>query len=148
MRRTSGPAAASNSFARPRLRRIAMPDAAMNSPHTFRRGKVLFSATTTSRPARASRAAAVAPAGPAPMMRMSGRTLGNEEMAEGWCAALIERPRCRPERRELATGEARAHADHRIVARDVVRADEPHQAAAEQGERRAARLARRDQSRS
>src|SRR5690349_11565815 len=141
MRRTSGPAAASNSFSRPRLRRIAMPDAAMNSPQTLRRGKVLFSATRTSRPARASSVAAVAPAGPPPMMRMSARTLGDKQMAERRRAAFIELPWRLPQLRKLPAGEPCAHADDGVVSRDVVRADEPHQAAAEEGKLRAARLA-------
>ena len=48
-----------------------MPEAAMNSPHTLRRGKRAFSSTTTEWPARARSSAAVAPAGPPPVMRTS-----------------------------------------------------------------------------
>ena len=44
-----------------------MPEAAMNSPHTLRRGKRIFSCTTTEWPARARSSAAVAPAGPPPV---------------------------------------------------------------------------------
>ena len=47
--------------------------AAMQSPHTLRRGKPCFSTSATDQPARASKIAAVDPAGPAPTMTTSKR---------------------------------------------------------------------------
>src|SRR5205809_2769365 len=146
MRRTSGP----NCAFKPRRSRSDTPAAAMNSPQTLRRGNALFSATTTSRPARASSRPAVAPAGPPPMMRTSGRIAPcDEEMAERRRGALGELPAgsARPQARELAAAESGAHAHHRVVARDVVAADEPQQATRRQGKSGALRLARRQRAR-
>src|SRR3954469_22378917 len=50
----------------PRSWSALTPRGVSPSPHTFSRGKVAFSRTTTSRPARASQYAALDPAGPAP----------------------------------------------------------------------------------
>src|SRR3954470_11371690 len=133
----------SSSMPRPRSRRA--PGAAMYSPQTLRRGKGAFSTTATERPARASSSAASAPAGPPPMTRTSNAGMApcDEEVAEGWGELLGECPalRRRPDARKLAAAEARAHADHRVVARDVVAADDPEQAARAERESRAARLA-------
>src|SRR5262245_24459780 len=115
----------------PSERRNSAAPGATYSPHTFRRGNAAFSASATLRPARARSKAAEAPAGPPPMTRTSN-TAGHEQVAEGRRRLLGQRParRGRPQVGELATGEAGAHADHRIVAGHVVGADEPHQAGA------------------
>src|SRR5688572_10557239 len=121
----------------------------MNSPHTLRRGKRAFSTTATDQPARASRRAAVEPAGPAPMTIASnnrGQTtfFGDEKMAEQAGPALLQLPvRVRgPQRRQLPPGEPRPHREHGIVTRDVVAAEQAQHAAPGERERRAPRLAR------
>src|SRR4051812_8131459 len=145
MRRTSGPNCAST----PSRCSSETPAAAMNSPHTLRRGNACFSTMTTLRPARASNKAVVAPAGPPPMTSTSGRiAFRYEEMAEWRCGTLVERPAVHgPQGGELAVAEAGAHADDGIVARHLVAADEPHQPAAEKRELRPARLARGEHAR-
>src|SRR2546423_5837405 len=143
MHRTSRPVAASKRSPRPRALSWAMPEAATNSPQTLRRGKRAFSSTTTARPARARRAAAMAPAGPPPITSASQRIAPrHEDMAERPRRLLFELPSAAwPEARKLIVGKSGAHADHRVVARDVVAAQRPEEATAKQGELRAARLA-------
>src|SRR5688572_33251376 len=106
----------------------------MNSPHTLGRGKAAFSSTATERPARARCSAAVAPAGPPPITATSNDSIAarDKEMGERPREALRQDPAARddgPHSRELLPAEAGAYADHRVVARDVVAADQPHQPA-------------------
>src|SRR5262245_43516340 len=112
----------------PSERRNEAAEGAMYSPQTLRRGNAIFSMTATLRPARARSRAAVAPAGPPPITRTSNDAIAacDEEVAEGRRGALGERPAVdqRPGTGKLAIGEAGAHAEHRIVPRHVVRADE------------------------
>src|SRR6185503_14364845 len=109
--------------------------------HTLRRGKRIFSCTTTEWPARASSSAAVAPAGPPPAISTSTFTR-REEMREGPGHAFLELPVARrPDGGELLAGEARAHADHRVVARDLVCPEHPQHLARLQRDARAPRLA-------
>src|SRR5207248_1784610 len=116
---------------------------AMNSPHTLRRGKRVFSSTMTLRPARARRAAAIAPAGPPPITSASQRiALRHEDMAERPCAFFFHPPSSAwPQTRKLISAKPGAHTHHRVVARDVVTAQRPQEPAPEQRELRAARLA-------
>src|SRR6188474_2055579 len=114
---------------RPSERRKDAAGAATYSPHTLRRGKALFSSTATERPARASSSAAVAPAGPPPMISASSIAPRHEQVAEGPGRPLEELPPRRPGCGELAVAEPRAYADHRVVARDIVGADQADQAA-------------------
>src|SRR5688572_77637 len=139
--RTSGPACASTLCAMPACASKDSVPAEMNSPHTLRRGKLVFSTIATDQPARASRSAAVEPAGPAPMTIASN--MRDEEVAEEAGAALLEVPAAvhGPERRELAPRESRAHREDGVVARHVVAADQPEHAAAGERQRRAPRLA-------
>src|SRR5687767_320691 len=129
----------------PRDCRKDTADGAMYSPQSLRRGKADFSATATERPARARRRAAVAPAGPPPMTRKSNDRIAarDEEVAEGRRPLLGQRPAPgdRPAGGELAATEPGAHADHGVVPRHVVAADEAHQAARAERDRRAPRLA-------
>src|SRR4051812_31439387 len=135
----------SPSSSMPSVRKSRAPGAAMYSPHTLRRGKGVFSTTATERPARASSSAASAPAGPPPMTRTSnaGMAPGDEEVAEGRRQLFRQRPALarRPDARQLRAAEARAHADHRVMARDVVAADGAEQVACTEREARAARFA-------
>ena len=70
-RRSAGPAWAMKSAPMPKASSRGRLLAAMHSPHTLRRGNACFSIRQTDQPALASRMAALAPAGPAPTMRVS-----------------------------------------------------------------------------
>src|SRR5215207_3612286 len=134
--RTSGPARLSKSLPSPMLFKSDSVPAEMNSPQTFLRGNCAFSIIATFQPARAKRNAAVAPAGPAPMMRASrsmtnrsaaigclprrsrgvGEPLGRETMAERPSLLLVNEPiAARPKRRYFLAFESGAHADDRIM---------------------------------
>src|SRR6185295_7261003 len=116
-------------------------------PHTLRRGKRIFSCTTTEWPARASSSAAVAPAGPPPAMNTSTFTR-REEMRERPGHPFLELPvPGGPGGGKLLPGESGAHAHHRVVARNVVRAQHPEHPACLQRDARAPRLARDEKRR-
>src|SRR4051812_13278213 len=94
--------------------------AEMNSPHTLRRGKGVFSTNATDQPRCASNLAAVDPAGPAPitiascvMARFCVLAPRKEAMREGKSRAFLQTPtgRVRPQLGEFVPAKAGAHAD-------------------------------------
>ena len=80
--RMGGPAVAITSSPIPNSLRSESVPAEMNSPQTFLRGNCVFSMIATRQPARARRNAAVAPAGPAPMI-MTSRSITGATLARG-----------------------------------------------------------------
>ena len=109
-RRSGGPACASIAAPRPSASSSGRLLAAMHSPQTLRRGKRCFSTSATDRPARASRIAAVLPAGPAP-------TTTTSTSRTGWCAASFIARSPSP-----AASIARSPVRHRHALIDVRRA--------------------------
>ena len=97
----------------------------MNSPHTLRRGKRISRAPPPN--ARRARAAGRRwrPPGPPPAMNTSTFTR-REKMRERPRHPLLQPPDARrPDGGQLFAGEPGAHARHRVVARDLVRAQHP-----------------------
>src|SRR3954466_13409684 len=92
--RICGPAAAAKASPKPSSASRDAAPAETNPPQTLSRGNWDFSASATDHPARASNAAAVAPAGPPPITSASKRrtTPRDEEMAEEAARAFLEEP--------------------------------------------------------
>src|SRR4029079_3325661 len=73
---------------RPSVFNAAIESAINPSPHALSRGKPLRSHSTTRRPARASRKAAAAPAGPAPATTTSA-LIGDKAFSFAWVLTVM-----------------------------------------------------------